>query len=664
MRKSGQHLEEMQNQQLAALAQKANDLYTSGKYEKSKKPLQDLLTLQPRNDSILNMLAFAEHQCGNDKKAIDILSKALSINPSNFNAHDLMGYFCMNAGNIEDAEFHYLEAIKFNPGFANAQKNLGAIYMKKRDFMKAMKHFSNAVLLDPENLNYKQLFCSMSADQTFSGFNEDTKTVIKLCLEDDRITHKFLESNWLTILHNDPSFSLLREIKDKNSINLESLIPVLINPYFLFGIKRFYLTSIKYEKILANIRKKVLESVSDDPANEICQTLLPFIQCLGFQCWLNEYIYDESDEEKELLKTIRNDLRGDCSNAPENIAKLSILSCYCSLYREEDAKNFLKTFQTGEKNIFQDLITVQIKEPLEEQEISKTVYVHSTIENPVSLKVRNQYEENPYPRWKSINVSSDIGVLSQEPMNILIAGCGTGQEPASTSQMYPNAEFLCVDLSLSSLSYAIRQCRALNLDKRLEFMQADILQLGNLDQKFDAIYSSGVLHHMDRPEEGLKVLKDLMKPDGVMYLSLYSEQARPHVVAARKYIREHNLQPSPADIKYMRKIIINSSDSVLQNCLKAGDFYTLSQCRDFLFHAREHRFTLPQIKALLEKHNLNFEGFFCFTVDQMQNFRDRFPEEGADKDLDKWKRFEEERPEMFINKMYSFKACHKKDINH
>tara|TARA_B100000787_G_scaffold93930_1_gene69343 strand:+ start:154 stop:381 length:228 start_codon:yes stop_codon:yes gene_type:complete len=66
--------------------------------------------------------------------------------------------------------------------------------------------------------------------------------------------------------------------------------------------------------------------------------------------------------------------------------------------------------------------------------------------------------------------------------------------------------------------------------KNIEYMQADILDLGNLDKKFDIVESSGVLHHMDDPMAGWKVLTDCLKPAGLMNLGLYSELARPHIV--------------------------------------------------------------------------------------------------------------------------------------
>ena len=49
---------------------------------------------------------------------------------------------------------------------------------------------------------------------------------------------------------------------------------------------------------------------------------------------------------------------------------------------------------------FKELIKLQIKEPLNEIELSKNIKILGEINDGVSQKVKSQYEENPYPRWR------------------------------------------------------------------------------------------------------------------------------------------------------------------------------------------------------------------------------------------------------------------------
>ncbi len=72
---------------------------------------------------------------------------------------------------------------------------------------------------------------------------------------------------------------------------------------------------------------------------------------------------------------------------------------------------------------------------------------------------------------------------------MLIAGCGTGQQAIETAPRYSGARTLAVDLSLTSLAYALRKTRELGVPN-LEYAQADILKLGAIGRTFDVIESS------------------------------------------------------------------------------------------------------------------------------------------------------------------------------
>ena len=85
-------------------------------------------------------------------------------------------------------------------------------------------------------------------------------------------------------------------------------------------------------------------------------------------------------------------------------------------------------------------------EPTKESELASEISHLKCISNKTSLKVKEQYEENPYPRW--VNTSKASFTLSipefMQRMNfkahnyyfneiksprILVAGCGTGRDP-------------------------------------------------------------------------------------------------------------------------------------------------------------------------------------------------------------------------------------------
>jgi hypothetical protein len=82
------------------------------------------------------------------------------------------------------------------------------------------------------------------------------------------------------------------------------------------------------------------------------------------------------------------------------------------------------------------------------------------------------------------------------------------------------------------------------------------------------------------------------------------------------------------------------------------DFFSLSECRDLLFHVQEHRFTLPQIKTLLAANGLRIIGFEHDAATR-EKYRARFPADEATIDLDLWHAFEQDNPDTFRG-MYQF----------
>ena len=233
---------------------------------------------------------------------------------------------------------------------------------------------------------------------------------------------------------------------------------------------------------------------------------------------------------------------------------------------------------------------------------------------------------------------------------ILIAGCGTGQHAITTASKYNKSKILALDLSFKSLSYAKRKANELKINN-IDFIQGDILDLKSIDRKFDIIESVGVLHHMDNPFEGLKMLTSCLNNDSLMQIGLYSEKARQHIKQIKNRINKLKLQSNYKNIINFRKDLIENNNDELNYIKSSPDFYTVSGVRDLLFHVQEHRFTISEIKKYLDKLGLIFLGF----EDQLvkEKFKDNYTNKDDLYNLDKWEEYEKFNPRIFAG-MYQF----------
>ena len=262
---------------------------------------------------------------------------------------------------------------------------------------------------------------------------------------------------------------------------------------------------------------------------------------------------------------------------PERQSQRSIslrLGAYFPLYSLANTERLLeKSWPRAVK----DLIVQQIEEPAEERRIRATLPALTSIEGEVSRAVREQYEENPYPRWIKGGPPIQPAILNRRPqpvLDVLIAGCGTGIFTTEFARKAPGARFLAIDLSLASLSYAKRMAQGFGLTN-VEFAQADITKLGTLGRTFDFIDSSGVLHHIADPWAAWQVLVSLLRPGGIMQIGLYSEMGRRNVVAARALIAERGYRPVPEDIRRIREVVAGAED---------GSLAEIDQPMERLFH--------------------------------------------------------------------------------
>ena len=83
------------------------------------------------------------------------------------------------------------------------------------------------------------------------------------------------------------------------------------------------------------------------------------------------------------------------------------------------------------------------------------------------------------------------------------------------------------------------------------------------------------------------------------------------------------------------------------------DFYTLSECRDLLFHVEEHYFTLLEIEKHLGTLDLDFMGFEPPDDSILDRYCDAFPNDPDASNLINWHKLEMSEPHLFATK-YQF----------
>ncbi|WP_162142292.1 class I SAM-dependent methyltransferase [Thalassospira lucentensis] len=679
-------------------------LHQAGQHAKAIECLQGSLSIFPDNPEAYNNLGVVFNTTGNTAAAEECYRRAIALKPEYAAAYKNLGALLASADKLDAGLECYRKTVSIAPNHAESLKAIGEILIKQQKYDQALESFlkaraisptdadiltstgialqylsrhqealklhSQAVNFQPDNDRHWDAFRDCVAGMSFSSTSDGLEQSLLALLDKQDMSPASLMFPIISALRHRGEFSRLLDNADKAIVedfpiqdDIKSLSQITL---FMRLMTKVPVADLRIERLLTNLRRALLSRACCGEHND---QQINFISVLAQQCFINEYAYAVDAKEQEHLKNLKQKVEGLFAQGKTASKDLWLLiACYEPLNSMPWKSQIPQTKDNDEGAA---VYRLQIIEPETEKTLRKSIPQIADIEDATSQNVRAQYEENPYPRW--IHTSHLIpkpvkDVLCEPPLSFklddytapenpetLVAGCGTGQHAIQAASRFVNTKVTAVDLSLGSLSYALRKTREAGI-KNLEYIQGDILKLDKIGKQFDMIECGGVLHHMADPLAGWKVLVDLLRDGGLMKIGLYSEKGRPDIIAARKFIEQGGYGSSAAEMRRCRQDIVAAAEKgdpqLIQLCMR-GDFYSLSPCRDLIFHVQEHRFTIPEIASALDKLGLEFLGFETPTPQTLIQFRKENPNCPESLQLDRWCRFEERFPDTFRG-MYQF----------
>ncbi len=420
----------------------------------------------------------------------------------------------------------------------------------------------------------------------------------------------------------------------------------------------------RFERLFTALRSVLLKELAPSRFEDRALTALAL--ALLAQCWLNDHAWAESEPETQALAAFALDktalFAGDLG-----AARILLLNLLYRPLADVLSLDEIEACKAIRPKPIRDAIVAELEKRVDERAAAADVPRLAPISDATSLRVAGQYEASPYPRWKSLHVSTPGSLkttLSRffEPsrlkvmdgdFDVLIAGAGTGKHALQASSAYgPRAKLLATDLSAASLGYAASAARRLKITN-VEWLVADILDLDRAGRRFDIIECVGVLHHMADPWAGWRKLLECLKPDGLMCIGLYSAVSRRNIAA----LRGEPGYPGPgcddrAARAYRADLFARPEGALGAELRVSSDFYALNEFRDLVLHESEQHITLEDIAQFLAENDLVFRGF---TLDPsaLEAFSAMHPAGDMPGTLQQWAEFERANPRTFDG-MYRF----------
>ena len=372
----------------------ANLLKEIGRLNEAVASYNQAISLKPLVGGTHYNLGNTLKELGRLHEALKSYTQAIELRPKYAEAYNNLGNTLNDLGRLDEAEASLRQAISMKPHFAEAYNNLGNTLKELGRLNEALESYAQAIALKPDFAEASVSFSLVIKNTQFNSSNCELYPLLTQLLTDGNFTRPVdMAGSILNLLKHDPLMKDLLLEKDfaKSPKDAISIIGSLDKLRLLHHLMRLCpLPELQFEGLFVAMRSvllKNLDKIEESPE------LTYFLSTLSIHCFTNEYIYVESDEETQLISELQAKIEKTITQSKQ--PKATEICCLAS-YRPLHHYDWCQKLSVLDN--FAEVKTRLIEEPIAEQLIAQDIPVLEEISDDVSCKVREQYEENPYPR--------------------------------------------------------------------------------------------------------------------------------------------------------------------------------------------------------------------------------------------------------------------------
>ncbi len=493
--------------------------HRAGRLAEAESLYRDSLTLDPNHADSLNCLGILAHQCGRNDAALELIGRAIAVQERNPQYHYNIALVLAAAGRMDDAVAHNQRAIALKPDYTDAHTNLASALASQGKWSEAEVHFRRTLSQNPQSSQaYGNLAGALQAqgkqDEALGiitrglavAETDDIKAIFALCLQEQKSVPKvdklrtYVEralvngwarpndlANFVTALIKQSDtirHALARSDEAQTAASAQEIhgpraLAALAGDRLLQAfLESTPVCDTELEQLLTDARHAALDLATAANQTKVSDDVLKACCALAQQCFINEYVF-AAGSEMERAAALRDQIAAAlAAGQPVEPLAVAVAAAYAPLHAIAGAQALAeRPWPEGVAR----LITQQVREPAREQELRAAIRALTPIEDSVSVAVRQQYEENPYPRWvksamlvRPLTFDDHIRTQLPQPpaqplgkaeVEILIAGCGTGRDTIDMARWCAGAKILALDLSLASLSLRAAKDRRTEADQ-------------------------------------------------------------------------------------------------------------------------------------------------------------------------------------------------------
>ncbi len=213
-----------------------------------------------------------------------------------------------------------------------------------------------------------------------------------------------------------------------------------------------------------------------------------------------------------------------------------------------------------------------------------------------------------------VRLALSLGELRPPPgrvLRVLDAGCGRGIGLLGSATLQPDVLFDGVDLNRVALADLDREVAARGL-KNVRTAEVNLMTMAGLvppEGGYDGIHSSGVLHHLSNPLQGLRALKKVLAPHGVMSVMVYGLFGREPLYRLVDAI--NRVVPDTLSLEERLAAARQMVRQLPMSAVRTGPWADLDSLRDAEFvdrylNVNEVAWSVEELFELLDKAGMRF----------------------------------------------------------
>ncbi|WP_448598221.1 class I SAM-dependent methyltransferase [Thermoleptolyngbya sp.] len=242
------------------------------------------------------------------------------------------------------------------------------------------------------------------------------------------------------------------------------------------------------------------------------------------------------------------------------------------------------------------------------QQYEAAPYPEVPIDHPTQIDAATLYQHNLTTPYYLLHRQ----VVSSQNKVILDVGCGSGYTSLRLAIANPGAKVIGVDISSTSIAMAkARLAQANHLP--VEFHVLSVEELPTLARQFDFINCDEVLYILPDPAAALRVMKGMLKPNGILRANLHSAVQRQAFYRAQQMLSLLGVlhdEAGATETNLVREVMIAMPDWVdLKEKTWTPDIS--GQVSDQMIRMNyllqgDKGYTIPELFALLKSVGLRF----------------------------------------------------------